>query len=195
MISWLAIAVLAATPVAPSDDSGPATTPAGEFAPDPGPLVGPSFRGDFRAAWGLTDGSGVLDHAVLEFDVGVQVIPARIGVPAPAPLFGIAGTVAESGEASLRITGGIELPIRIAPMLEVVPAFFGGFMKLFAGDRREGPMFRGALGLRVLGDDGFFITVEPLSVTVLPIPPAGPARYTDHVSFEVAIIKIGGRAP
>jgi len=107
----------------------------------------------------------------------------------------VAGGIAESAEPSIRVVGGLELPTRVAPRLEVVPAFFGGFLKLFRGDERQGPMFRGALGLRVLGDDGFFVTVEPISITILPIPPDGPAPYTDHFTWEIAIIKIGGRTP
>ncbi len=164
-----------------------------EFAPDPGPK--PSFRGDFRAAWALTDGSGMLDHAVLELDIGVQILPPRIGVPSPTPLFGIAGGIAEGGHPSIRVMGGVELPIPVHPAIEIVPAFFGGYLRQWRGDLRAGPMFRGALGMRVLGPDDFFVTLEPISITVLPIPPAGPAPYTDHFAWEFALIKIGGRTP
>jgi hypothetical protein len=186
LISWATIAACVALAAAPTADEG-------DFAPEP--PTGPSFRGDFRAAWALTDGSGMLDHAVLEGDFGVQLLPTRLGVPAPTLLFGIAAGIAESAEPSVRVVGGVELPIKIAPMLEIVPAFFGGYLRLFRGDQRQGPMFRGALGLRVLGDDGFFITVEPISVTILPLPPAGAAPYTDHFAWEIALIKIGGRGP
>lgn len=173
--------------------AGPAR--AQEFAPEPEPTPKPSFRGDFRAAWALTDGAGMLDHAVLELDIGVQILPSKQGVPSPTPLFGAAGGIAEGGEPSLRIVGGLELPTRVHPRIEIVPAFFGGWLKLFRGDLRDGPMFRAALGMRVLGEDGFFVTVEPISITVLPIPPEGPAPYTDHFAWEMAIIKIGGRTP
>ncbi len=164
-----------------------------EFAPDPGPK--PAFRGDFRAAWALTDGSGMLDHAVLELDLGVQILPSRMGVPSPTPLFGIAGGIAEGGHPSVRVMGGVELPILVHPVIELVPAFFGGYLRQFRGDLRAGPMFRGAFGMRVHGPDGFFVTLEPISVTILPIPPAGPAPYTDHFAWEFALIKIGGRTP
>lgn len=162
-----------------------------DFAPDP--ASGPAFRADFRAAWAITDGSGMLDHAVLEGDFGVQILPSRQGVPVPGVLFGIAAGIAEGGHPSLRLMGGLELPTRVHERIEVVPSFFGGYLRQFRGDLRQGPMFRAALGFRVLGDDGFFVTLEPIGITILPFPPDGPAPYTDHFAWEMALIKIGGR--
>ncbi len=164
------------------------------FAPEqPGPPP-VRFRLDFKTAWGVTDGSGMIDHVALDLTVGPQIGDAKPGgPPAISPLFGVTGGMAEEGQPSLRLWGGAEFSFGLNQHLELVPGVFGGWMKAWKGDQRVGPMFRATVGLRVLSKEDFFIVVEPVALVVLPAPPDGFTRYTTHVSLDMGIVKFGGR--
>ena len=173
----------------------PSTTFAGEgFAPERNPAPSGHFRLDFKTAWGVTDGAGMIDHIVMEVTGGPQIGTASVGgPPAISPLIGAVGGIAEEGQPSMRIFGGVELAFGLHKSLELVPGVFGGWLKAFKGDEREGGMFRVTLGLRVLSDEDFFIVVEPVTLVVLPAPPGGFTPYTTHVSLDFGIVKFGGR--
>ncbi len=173
--------------------SAPASADEG-FAPEQGAPPPGHFRLDFKTSWGVTDGSGMIDHAVLEVTVGPQIGDASVGgAPAIAPLFGVAGGIAEEAHPSLRIFGGAELAFGLHPHIELVPAVFGGWLKAWKGDEREGPMFKATVGLRVLSDEDFFVVVEPVALVLPPPPPGGATPYTSHVSMDFGIVKFGGR--
>lgn len=156
----------------------------------------PAFTGHFRASWNLTDGAGVLDHIAVEGAWGLQLgAPAPGGPPGVAWLGAVTGAIAEGGEPSLRIGGGVELPFAVHRAIECVPSFWVGGYRLWTGDQREGPMFRAAFGLRMRGEKGFSLTLSPLSLLVLPPPPDGWSRYTTHVALDVTVLEIGGRIP
>lgn len=164
------------------------------FAPEPPGPPPVRFRGDFRAGWNLTDGSGMIDHVGLELTFGPQIGDATVGgPPAIAPLLGGAFGIAEDFHLSMRVFAGAEFAIAVLPKLELVPAFFGGFLKQWKNDERQGPLARAAFGVRIISDEDFFLVFEPLSITVLPPPPGGFTRYTTHVSLDVSFIKFGGR--
>lgn len=171
-----------------------APTGAQGFAPEqPGPPP-VRFRVDFKTAWAVTDGSGMIDHAALDLTVGPQIGDARPGgPPAVSPLFGATAGIAEEGQPSLRIWGGAELSFGLHKHLELVPGVFGGWMKAWRGDQRAGPLLRATVGLRVLSTEDFFIVVEPVALVLLPAPPGGFTRYTTHVALDMGIIKFGGR--
>ncbi len=182
----LLVLLLLAAPGAAAADDG--------FAPEQDPSPSAHFRFDFKTSWGVTDGSGMIDHAALELTVGPQIGRAVVdGPPAISPLFGFTGGIAEEAQPSLRVFGGAEFSFAVHEHIELVPGVFGGWMKAFKGDEREGPMFRATFGLRVLSDEEFFVVVEPVSLVVLPPPPGGFTPYTTHVSLDFGIVKFGGR--
>lgn len=173
----------------------PSGAGAGEgFAPEKNPAPSGHFRLDFKTAWGVTDGSGMIDHVVMEVTAGPQIGAASVGgPPAISPLVGGGGGIAEEGQPSIRLFGGVEFAFGLHPSLELVPGVFGGWLKAFKGDEREGGMFRATVGLRVLSDEDFFLVVEPVALVVLPAPPGGFTPYTTHVSLDFGIVKFGGR--
>jgi hypothetical protein len=156
----------------------------------------PAFVGSFRASWNLVDGVGVLDHIAVEGAFGLE-LRRPLGAPGPAVdvLGSATGAIAEGGEPSMRVLGGVAFPFRLGPAVELVPSFWFGGYRLFAGDRREGPAGRVALALRVEGEGGFFLEFAPLSLLLLPPPGDGWSRYTSHVALDVAIVTFGGRSP
>jgi len=169
---------------------------AAEFAPEqPGPVPA-HLRVDFRTGWNLTDGAGMIDHVGLELVAGPQIGTAKVGGPiAVSPLVGAAAGMAEDAQPSLRVFGGAELVIAVHERVELVPALFGGFLKQWKNDLREGPMARAAVSVRLLSDEDFFLNFTPLSLTMLPPPPGGFTRYTTHVSLDVGVVHFGGRTP
>ena len=139
----------------------------------------------------------MIDHFVGAVSVGPQIglpgAPTRTGI---APLFYLGGGIAEEGEASLRILGGVEWSIGTPhPRIELVPSVFGGFLKQFDRDEREGPMLKVGLGVRFVGDENFYIVLEPISFVLLPAPPSGFTPYTTHFAAEATLVRMGGRLP
>ncbi len=182
---WMLVFALMIPGLASADDG---------FAPEQNPAPSGHFRADFKASWGVTDGSGMIDHAALELTIGPQIGAALVGgPPGISPIFGATVGIAEEGQPSLRLFGGAEFAIGVHKDLELVPGVFGGWLKAWKGDERVGPMFRATLGLRVLSEEDFFIVVEPVSLVVLPEPPGGSTPYTTHVSLDFGIVKFGGR--
>lgn len=170
----------------------PARPQAQPWAPEPPPTHRPAvrFRGDFRAGWNLVDGAGVLDHVVLEASFGPAFGPLGL-----APLLAVGAGIAEGGEASLRVAGGIELDLPLHPVLSLVPSVFVGAFRAWEGDLRVGPAGRFSFALRVAGDRGFFIQFEPISLYVFPEPPGGATPYTAHVALDLTLLRFGGRTP
>jgi hypothetical protein len=163
------------------------------YAPEPSPpAVG--FRADFGLLWSITDGQGMSDHAALALTVGPQLGDAvPRGTPAIAPVFSGAFGVAEGGEFSFRLGGGIEVLGGLVPNVELVGQVLGGFLKQLDNDLREGPFLKVGVGIRMLARDQFWVQFEPANLVVLPPPPGGFTRYTSHIAVDVALVRFGGR--
>ncbi len=188
----------AASAAEPSAAAAPAAEPPAAAAPAAEPSGKPrvGFRADFRTGWNLTDGTGVLDHAGLGVSLGPQIGRACRGCrPSLGPFFGATVGIAEEGRPSLRLVLGLEIGLGLAPDVELVPSFFGGFFKAFEDDERQGPVGGASLALRVRGPNHFFFSVEPVRLVVLPPPPAGFTRYTSHVALDMGIVRFGGITP
>ena len=165
----------------------------GEFAPEPSPPPA-GFRGDFGLVYGITDGQGMSDHATLNLTLGVQVGDATPRkAPAVAPVWTGAFGVAEGGEFSFRVGGGVEVLGGLVPNVELVGTLLGGYLIQLDNDQRRGPFAKVAVGIRLLSRDQFWVQFEPLSLVVLPPPPGGFTRFTSHVSVDVALVRFGGR--
>jgi hypothetical protein len=154
-----------------------------------------SFRADFAAGYALTDGIGMNDHLLMGITVGPQFLRATPGKVAVAPIAAVTLGIAEGGQASLRVHGGLELAVGVVEDLELAIAVTGGYLRAWEDDQRAGPMARLGLGFKLLAPKGFYLGFEPISVTVLPPPPAGFTRYTSHVAVDMGVIKFGGRGP
>jgi len=152
------------------------------------------FRGDFGLIWSITDGQGVSDHALLSLTLGPQfgeAVPRQ--APALAPVFTGNFGVAEGGEFSMRIGGGVEVLGGLVPHVELVGQVLGGYMRQFQNDLRAGPFLKLGIGVRLLARDQFWLQFEPVTLLVLPPPPGGFTRYTSHIAIDVALIRFGGR--
>lgn len=190
----LALALFSPGSGAAADDVSPdPSAPSPEAPPSaPGPPL--RFRADFRAGWNITDGAGVIDHIVLEGTFGVQLGPRDVRINV-APVFAAAGGIAEGGEPTMRMMGGLEFAFALHPVVELVPAVFVGGFRAWEGDKRQGLAARIGCGLRVHGPRGFFVGFDPFSLYVLPPPPGGTTPYTSHVALDVSILRFGGRTP
>ena len=187
MRSWVLALLLLLPAVASAQEA--ATDHAPELG---GPAVG--FRGDFGLIWAITDGQGVADHAALSLTLGPQFGDASRGAPpALAPVFTGSFGVAEGGEFSLRLGGGLEVLGGIVKNVELTAHVLGGYLRMFDGDMRDGPFLKVGAGIRLLSRDQFWVQFEPLNLLVLPPPPGGFTRYTSHVAVDVALVRFGGR--
>ena len=195
-LAALALALSMSLPAVAQDGGGepPEPEPEPEAVQEGAPRA--SFRGDFKAAYALTEGAGMNDHILMEVTLGPQfgraVAGGSVGV---APVFSGAVSIAEGGHASLRLQGGLELALGVAKDVELVPIITAGFLKAFGDDEREGPVARLGLAFRILGKNNFYLTFEPVSLVVLPAPPGGFTRYTSHVALDMGVVKVGGRGP
>jgi|GEM_PF-2035139 len=171
----------------------PTSVVADGYAPEPAPPA-LGFRADFGLIWAITDGQGMSDHALLSLTAGPQfgdAVPR--GVPAVAPIVTGSFGVAEGGEFSLRVGGGLEVLGGLVPNVELVGHIVGGYLKQFDNDLRAGPFLKVGAGVRLLSRDQFWVQFEPLTLVVLPPPPGGFTRYTSHISVDVALVRFGGR--
>ncbi len=195
LLGWaLLLALLPGTAVADEGaDDAPTTEAAAAFSPEPsGPAVG--FRGDFGLIYAITDGQGMSDHAALTLTVGPQLGDAVPGAaPALAPVVTGSFGVAEGGEFSFRVGGGLEVLGGIVKNVEVVGQVLGGYLVQLDNDERRGPFFKVGAGIRLLSRDQFWVQFEPLNLLVLPPPPGGFTRYTSHIAVDVALVRFGGR--
>lgn len=176
-----------------ADESEDHASTSTKFAPEQGnPVIG--FRGDFGLIWAITDGQGMSDHALLNLTFGPQfgdAVPRK--APALSPVVSGGFGVAEDGEFSMRIGGGLEVLGGLVTNVELVGQVLGGYMRQFHNDLRAGPFFKVAVGVRLLAKDHFWLQFEPVTLLVLPPPPGGFTRYTSHVAVDVALIRFGGR--
>ncbi|MCO4771301.1 MAG: hypothetical protein KDA24_14805 [Deltaproteobacteria bacterium] len=164
-----------------------------EFAPEPEPLA-VGFRGDFGLIWAITDGQGMSDHAAITGTWGPQFGDAGRGLPpALAPVVTASIGIAEGGEFSLRVGGGLEVVGGIVPNVEFTAQVLGGYLRQFDNDLRAGPFFKVGAGIRLLGRDHVWVQFEPFNLVVLPPPPGGFTRYTSHIAVDVALVRFGGR--
>ena len=187
----LAVAIGAIEPGIAAADSAAGSESA--FAPEPeGLAVG--FRGDFGLIWSITDGQGMSDHAAMALTFGPQFMDAKPGgAPALAPVVSGVFGVAEGGEFSFRVGGGLEVIGGLVPNVELVGQLLGGYLRQLDNDERAGPFLKVGVGVRLLARDQFWVQFEPLNLLVLPPPPDGFTRYTSHIAVDVALVRFGGR--
>jgi len=192
LLGW-GLALLAGPAGAEDALEGEETQAAAGFAPEPtGPAVG--FRGDFGLIYAITDGQGMSDHAALTLTVGPQFGDAERGKPPGlAPVFTGSFGVAEGGEFSFRVGGGLEVVGGLVKNVELVGQVLGGYLVQLDNDERRGPFFKVGAGIRLLSRDQFWVQFEPLNLLVLPPPPGGFTRYTSHIAVDVALVRFGGR--
>ena len=162
------------------------------------------FLADFRTAFMITGGDGFADRPVFHASGGVQLGQAVPGGP-PTVAFTL-GTALSVGEflgpspIAVRVLGGIELPVALgaasgpAKPPELVPAIQAGYQNAFGEDRRSGFTLRAALGLRLLSrESGFYFTVEPVSLVLLPRPDPARDRGSERLAVELGLLKFGVR--
>jgi hypothetical protein len=198
-------AALVASAVLPTGEAEAQATIVGPGHARPDSRDGVLVRADVRAAWMVTNGLDFGDRPVFQVDVGAQFGRARVGAgPALALTGGVAlgvgKALGERQQESLRVMGGVELPIALAiPQIgdqpvELVPVVQAGYQTQLSGGDRVGFTMRVALGLRFLpAASSLYLTFEPVSLVLLFPSSVDPTASSSRQALEFGLIKFGWR--
>lgn len=162
-------------------------------------------RIDARIGFMITGAEGLLDRPLAQVDGGIQFGRARVGGPPSLALtvgvaLGSGDFLGEDATTSMRLLMGVEVPFALAGgfvgegPVELVPVVQVGYRTSYREASRSGFTARAALGLRLLPrETAFFLTLEPVSMTLLPSADESAGSSGGRFAVEVGVLKLGWR--